>query len=200
MHQQGFEKSCMGCHDINQKKPACAACHESMTNDMTPGASCALCHMKPVAATGVSDEVLAKRLLKTRKISSATYKDKDIPDKVIIKDLSDKYEPAELPHRAIIKTLLDNMKDNKLAAYFHAEKGMICQGCHHNSPIDKKPPRCGSCHGKPFNKDTPTRPGLKAAYHQQCMGCHKILNLEKPKATACIECHKEKVTAAQVVR
>ncbi len=41
---------------------------------------------------------------------------------------------------------------------------------------------------------------MKGAYHQQCMGCHKVLNLEKPKATACIECHKEKVTAAKVVK
>jgi hypothetical protein len=148
--------------------------------------------MKPLADPAESNEIMAEMLLKTRKATADTYKDEDIPEKVIIKDLSDKYEPVELPHRKMIKTLLTNIKDNKMAGYFHAEKGTVCQSCHHNSPIDKKPPRCGSCHSKPFDKNALTRPGIKGAYHQQCMECHTILNLEKPKATACTECHKEK--------
>ena len=35
-------------------------------------------------------------------------------------------------------------------------------------------------------------PGLKAAYHQQCMGCHREMGLEKPAATECAACHQEK--------
>jgi hypothetical protein len=192
MHQKGYEKSCLGCHDINQNEPKCAACHESMAKDLKADSSCLLCHMKPLADPAESNEIMAEMLLKTRKATADTYKDEDIPEKVIIKDLSDKYEPVELPHRKMIKTLLTNIKDNKMAGYFHAEKGTVCQSCHHNSPIDKKPPRCGSCHSKPFDKNALTRPGIKGAYHQQCMECHTILNLEKPKATACTECHKEK--------
>jgi len=196
MHQKGYEKSCLGCHDINQKEPKCAACHALMPANRKLESSCLICHTKPSqenATAMVSDEkVFAEMLLQSRKAKTEPYKDEDIPEKVIIKDLEDQYEPVELPHRKIIKTLLGNIKDNKLASYFHAEKGMVCQSCHHNSPLDKKPPRCGSCHGKPFDERNILRPGIKGAYHQQCMECHQVLNLEKPKSTGCTDCHKEK--------
>jgi len=86
---------------------------------------------------------------------------------------------------------LYNIKDNKLAGYFHAEKGTVCQSCHHNSPLDKQPPHCGSCHGKPFDERNILKPGIIGAYHQQCMGCHQVLKLEKPKSTGCTDCHEE---------
>jgi mono/diheme cytochrome c family protein len=31
-----------------------------------------------------------------------------------------------------------------------------------------------------------------AAFHQQCIGCHQSMGLEKPAATACADCHKER--------
>jgi hypothetical protein len=196
MHQSGYKKSCLGCHEINQNDPKCAACHAFTGKERGLESSCLICHMKPQGndskAAALDDKILAEMLLESRKTTNDTYNDEDIPEKVIIKDLSDKYEPVELPHRDIVKTLLTNIKDNRLAGYFHAKKGTICQGCHHNSPLDKKPPRCGSCHGKPFDEKALSRRGIKGAYHQQCMGCHKVLNLEKPKSTKCAECHKEK--------
>ena len=140
----------------------------------------------------MDEKLMAEMLLKSRKAASGTYKDEDIPEKVIIKELAEEYEPVELPHRKIIKTLSNNIKDNTLAGYFHAEKGALCQSCHHNSPLDKKPPRCGSCHGKPFDGRNIFRPGIKGAYHQQCISCHQVLKLEKPKSTGCTDCHKEK--------
>ena len=78
----------------------------------------------------------------------------------------------------------------KLAANFHADPGTICQGCHHNSPIGKKPPQCASCHGQPFDERKLNSPGLLGAYHIQCMGCHAEMGIEKP--VGCTECHKEK--------
>ena len=36
------------------------------------------------------------------------------------------------------------------------------------------------------------RPGLKAAYHGQCMTCHKEMKLEKPASTNCVACHEKK--------
>jgi len=69
----------------------------------------------------------------------------------------------------------------------------LCQACHHNTPAGaKKPPRCVNCHGKPFDDKQPNRPGLKAAYHGQCMSCHKAMDLKKPVNTDCVGCHKEK--------
>ena len=29
------------------------------------------------------------------------------------------------------------------------------------------------------------KPDLKTAYHQQCIGCHTEMGIEKPAATAC---------------
>ena len=83
-------------------------------------------------------------------------------------------------------------RESKLASYFHREPGTLCQGCHHNSPAAKKPPQCSSCHGQPFDAKKLDRPGLMAAYHQQCMDCHDKMQLEKPVATDCIACHKKK--------
>ncbi len=133
---------------------------------------------------------MATAMLQSRKPVTGTLNDEDIPEKVVIKDMVNKYGPVELPHRKIVHTLVKNIKDNKLGNYFHNEPGTICQGCHHNSPVSKKPPRCGNCHGKPFDENNPSRPGVMGAYHRQCMGCHKEMNIEK--AVGCTDCHKEK--------
>jgi len=53
------------------------------------------------------------------------------------------------------------------------------------------PPRCSSCHARDFDPRQPTRPGLQAAYHGQCMSCHKEMQV-KLAATACQECHAPK--------
>ena len=87
---------------------------------------------------------------------------------------------------------MENLNENKLAGFFHRDPGTLCQGCHHNSPVSRKPPKCGNCHGEPFYPRKLSMPGLKAAYHQQCMGCHREMGLEKPAATACAACHQEK--------
>lgn len=197
MHLRAKEQSCIGCHEINQQEPECAACHEFMAdNAKAVAATCRTCHMDPVEAgiqtASMDSKDVARRLLDSRKMTRATFKDEDIPEKVIIKELSDKYEPAEMPHRKIVTTLMKNIGKNKLAGYFHTDAGTICQSCHHNSPLSKKPPRCGSCHGKAFDESHVFRPGLKGAFHQQCMGCHGVLKLEKPASTACADCHREK--------
>lgn len=200
MHQGNSEKSCMGCHEENKQEFECAACHRMMKTDRDIDASCQTCHMQPMddlEETSMADEKLvAEKMLGARTMITGTYKDEDIPEKVVIKGLADIYEPSELPHRKMIKTLLENIKDSKLTDHFHMDKGTICQSCHHNSPVAMKPPRCASCHGKPFDDANILIPGLKAAYHQQCMGCHQILNLEKPISTSCTDCHKEKEQVA----
>jgi hypothetical protein len=42
----------------------------------------------------------------------------------------------------------------------------------------------------------PERPQLKAAYHLQCMGCHKGMDVKRPVNTSCASCHKAKAPAA----
>lgn len=46
-----------------------------------------------------------------------------------------------------------------------------CQTCHHNSGDEIH--ACRDCHDRPFNPEDSDKPGLKAAYHQRCMFCHK---------------------------
>lgn len=67
-----------------------------------------------------------------------------------------------------------------------------CAACHHYRPADKSKSEtmpCRSCHKEPFKSAVPGRPGLKAAYHQRCMGCHKEM---QKGPTDCQSCHQEK--------
>jgi hypothetical protein len=196
MHRVSAQASCMGCHDGAQAEKNCAGCHASMPRKDSPElAGCVSCHMpKPAAATPQTEpKAMAAMLLEARKPVTATYSDEDIPETVEIKALSKQYQPVKLPHRKIVQTLVKNLKDSKLAGAFHRDPGTICQGCHHNSPVAKKPPACASCHGQPFDGRNLFKPGLQAAYHLQCMECHKDMGIEKPVATNCTGCHKEKL-------
>jgi hypothetical protein len=199
-HLVQSEQSCIGCHRAETSDPNCAGCHYFMSpTRKRDEATCLQCHetlsedMKEDVAAAEEPEAiekLAKKMLKDREYVTETYPEKVVPEKVVIKILEDQYEAAELPHRKIVNKLMANIKDNKMAAYYHADKGTLCQGCHHNSPASVKPPKCATCHAKPFDENNPNRPGLLAAYHQQCMTCHEQMNLEKPKG--CTGCHKKK--------
>jgi len=196
MHRASVKDSCLGCHDGLQAEKTCAGCHAAIPRRDPPVLSgCVSCHMpKPAAATPQTEpKLMAAMLLEARQPVSATYVDEDIPETVEIKALSKQYAPAKLPHRKIVHTLVKNLKDNKLASQFHREPGTVCQGCHHNSPLSKKPPACASCHGQPFDGRNLFKPGLQAAYHLECMECHKNMGIEKPVATNCTGCHKEKL-------
>ncbi|UCF91084.1 MAG: hypothetical protein JSW39_22825 [Desulfobacterales bacterium] len=198
MHRLNTQPSCLGCHQVNQRDPRCAGCHASISKSRPPEPSaCRACHMAlPVpngdAALPSTSNMRAAMMLERRQPVTDTYAEKDIPETVEIKTLSNKYEPVRLPHRKIVQTLVKNIKDNKLADYFHPSPGTICQGCHHNSPAALKPPACVSCHGQPFNAKDLSKPGLMAAYHRQCMECHQEMGIAKPVATDCTGCHKEK--------
>jgi hypothetical protein len=147
-----------------------------------------------VPPTAEAQADLAKRLFESRQPVKGTYPQADIPENVVIKDLVDQYEQVMLPHRKIVSSLIEGMNGSKqasqLAAYFHNNAGTVCQGCHHHSPESQKPPKCGHCHGNPFDEGNLMKPGLLGAYHQQCMGCHEAMEIKKPKE--CVECHKER--------
>lgn len=197
MHRMGTNKSCMGCHEVNQRDEKCSGCHASLQ----PGrkqqeASCVQCHMTSppegiTASLQNKGKPVAAALLASRKPTDI-FVVEDIPETVVIKMLMDKYEPVELPHRKIVLTLTKNIKENRLAKFFHDKKGTICQGCHHHSPLSKTPPGCASCHGEPFDKADLFKPGLMGAYHRQCMGCHAEMGVQKPDTRDCTGCHIEK--------
>ncbi len=196
MHQTGSTRSCTGCHDLRKKEENCAGCHGFMGNErQMKDTSCVKCHAVTVSQSAQAltrdDEIsLAGSVLQSRMRATGTYQEEDIPEKVIIKKLSKQFDAVEFPHRKILNALTKGIKDDKLAGYFHEGEGTICQGCHHNSPVDKRPPLCGNCHGKQWDDDNLSKPGILGAYHQQCMGCHKVMAIEKP--VECTDCHKLK--------
>ena len=73
----------------------------------------------------------------------------------------------------------------------------LCVTCHANSP-EADDPSCKSCHVKDVFAaenmkkawETPllnhrSKPSLKAAYHQNCLGCHE----QNGAPTGCTDCH-----------
>lgn len=194
MHQRQNSVSCVACHNKKQDDPNCSGCHSSIAKDRVSDKACKVCHLKGAKPSGraEADRALAAELLGQRREAQKAYPMADIPETVTIGRISKQFGPVKLPHRRIITKMLKGVKDSRLARAFHTDPGTFCQGCHHNSPPAVKPPGCGNCHGRPFQEQSPAMPGLKAAYHQQCMGCHQRMKIAKPADTACTECHKEK--------
>ena len=93
----------------------------------------------------------------------------------VLNRYSDLYEPVSFKHSKHLKVIKD--KD--------------CTVCHHRQPrgkgdiygepvkitdlqrMQKLPVRCSTCHELPFNPRQIHVPGLKGAYHQLCLDCHR---------------------------
>jgi hypothetical protein len=199
MHRRNANASCIGCHAERQAMPECAGCHTSgaVAKASTAKNSCKACHMQALGqsappADAMAGKMIAQELLDGRRPAAATPPLDQIPETVTIKVLSDEYEPAVLPHRKIVLSLAKKVEGNGLASYFHTDMTTLCQGCHHNSPASAKPPQCSSCHAKSSEMPNLTRPGLMAAYHQQCIQCHDKMGLEKPASRECTACHAKR--------
>jgi len=195
-HKPEHKSSCMGCHESKKEDKKCAGCHAFIEKTRQQELStCLRCHMAPLPErTGVLSTSKAAKMARMmpqiwRETFGSTYK-VTVPKKVIIKNLVNFYEPVEFPHRKIFNTLVKQADTSKLAQYFHYDKTTLCIGCHHNTPSAGKPPRCDNCHAKPFDKNYLLRPGIRASYHQQCIGCHQIMGIDKYQS--CTACHKER--------
>jgi hypothetical protein len=94
------------------------------------------------------------------------------PDVVIIDKLVDKYLPVNFSHKT------------------HAQMSEMsggCANCHHYNtagPILA----CSDCHSVERKREDISKPDLQAAYHRQCIDCHK----EWSHSTDCTSCHLEK--------
>jgi hypothetical protein len=97
------------------------------------------------------------------------------PDVVILGELSELYLPVPFDHRG------------------HAAMSQMaggCGACHHYTQEDAKHPACKTCHAIDAGGDI-RKPGLKGAYHRQCISCHREWSGE----TSCSICHLPKAAA-----
>ncbi len=182
-HDLDSDHSCVGCHRQKTLEPACVGCHEPRAQ--VSETACVRCHSGP-AAEGVDAENLPVTFPEPTELEPLPeVSPRDFPDQITLDSLADKYQPTELEHLKIVTSLYQKVGDNKLAAQFHATTRTLCAGCHHQSPVGQRPPACKSCHA-PVGDPRDDKPGLRAAYHRQCIGCHQRMAIEK---VGCVDCH-----------
>ncbi len=194
-HTAAAKQSCAGCHNVAKKDLKCAGCHRTV-EDSLPQNSCAVCHRGPSDGKPIDAPP-----------ASIVFDKEKVPEKVQIKSLEKEFKPADFPHQKIVARLTVLSNESSLARVFHASRGdaILCSGCHHRSDPGsaqaKKVPACRSCHGRPFEPGALGRPGILAAYHRQCMGCHQAMH-QKPAPLDCVKCHaaKDAVKTTEAVR
>ncbi len=198
MHRVEAKASCVGCHTAAQADPRCAGCHAALPQASAPG-SCRLREL-PRAEAGRGREPGARRQGHRRAAArGAPAGHRHLLGGGHPRDRADQDHEQAVRAGEAARTARSSRpwwrgsRAASLRAYFHREPGTVCQSCHHHSPVAKKPPACASCHGQPFDAKTPAKPGLMAAYHIQCMECHQQMKIERPVATHCTGCHKEKL-------
>ncbi len=107
-----------------------------------------------------------------------------------VNDQTERYFLLDSP---IIRKTEDHYGPVRFMHSKHAVVTRDCALCHHYRPLDEaasETARCSACHQEPFNARHPERLGLKAAYHQQCMGCHQQMN---KGPIDCAGCHRKNV-------
>jgi hypothetical protein len=92
------------------------------------------------------------------------------PDMVILDELENLYLPVPFDHHGHAVM---------------AEMTRSCEVCHHYTPEGVRHPACKSCHEIAPAQEDMRKPSLKAAYHRQCLSCHREWSHE----TACEICH-----------
>jgi hypothetical protein len=118
----------------------------------------------------------------------------NIPDSISLGSLVQFYDKVQFDHAKHIKLIKD------CAECHHHTTGTLvgnpnCIRCHKNSS-ETSVVACKGCHSaQPFSAETLSeknnklyhqdKPGLKGAYHQNCMGCHTKMG----GPTGCLDCH-----------
>lgn len=192
MHKQDSTQSCVGCHQEFTKKSDCAGCHAQMPVKNNDSEACKTCHsIEPAQIKTTDSDKLAKKVLKDLSERYTRVPVDKIPETVAIDDLAAEYEPSQFPHRKVVQAIFKRVEKSQMARTFHTDQAGLCMGCHHNSPKTLEPPKCASCHSKK-GPSLDGRPGLKGAYHGQCITCHQKMDVKAVVATDCAKCHEKK--------
>ncbi|MFH2093747.1 MAG: sulfate respiration complex hexadecaheme cytochrome HmcA [Pseudomonadota bacterium] len=193
MHNADSSKSCVGCHQQATKNIDCAGCHSMVASDKKQSPeSCKKCHTLTPGELDGSDAQMAARGVITKRTSEyKTVLANKIPEKVEIDILSKEYKAAIFPHKKVVDAIAARVEKNLMAKVFHTDQAALCMGCHHNGPKTLEPPKCASCHSR-NGSGAEGMPGLKGAYHGQCIGCHQKMEVASVIATDCVKCHEAK--------
>ena len=131
---------------------------------------CSPCHR--TSNPSADDLLPAAKCRRSRTNENLDEATPEQPEVVIMDQLTDLYVPVVFPH--------------KLHAGMEAI-GSGCSACHHHGE-EGKIVTCRTCHEKTNDPGNLQRPGLKGAYHRQCLACHR----EWSHDTDCIFCHAKR--------
>ena len=132
--------------------------------------ACAICHS---CEFPTSRELCLNKNFCMR--SKAKRSGRSLPghDVMVLNELEKVYDPVFFDHRKHAQM---------------SEMGGGCENCHHFVPPSTGHPACKECHA-PESARGKIQPGLKAAYHNQCLSCHEEWDTE----THCELCHRKKI-------
>ncbi len=142
---------------------------DAMPGTKSTTGDCNACHS---TAKPSEKDLFPRNCQREKNTDAATDSLANVPDVFVLDDLSDIYVPVVFPHK--LHADMESMADG-------------CAICHHHSPTGEMK-ACNTCHDGATNPDNLRQPGLKGAYHRQCLNCHR----EWSHDTACEECHVKK--------
>ncbi len=118
-----------------------------------------------------------------------------LPGIRVLSSISNWYEPVTFDHAKHVAIA------GKCGACHHHGNGNTssCEQCHKLSPsvfknsvVNNFLP-CSGCHGAP-DRENPSMPGLKVAYHKKCFECHRGMGNVGLDPKGCTElCHAKKM-------
>lgn len=144
-----------------------------MPGPVPEGASdCRRCHTcdRPTPENRCLPECTRSRML----AGGAYLPEYEGPDVIILDAVGGTYLPVPFDHKGHAKM---------------AEMTLGCVACHHYTPAGQPHPACKTCHDVSSADASIRKPGLRGAYHRQCLNCHREWINEKD----CAVCHRKKV-------
>lgn len=142
---------------------------ENLSTHTQMNLDCKKCHICDTPTKANPCLILCPR----NKIDVVRHSPLEGPDKIlidIIRNEEDLYGPSSFTHRT------------------HSEMSLMsggCSTCHHFNPPGAIV-KCSNCHETKRQRTDLSKPDLKAAFHRQCMGCHKTWE----KESNCESCHR----------
>lgn len=141
-------------------------------------AACATCHECPVPTSAAPCLRTCSRA--TAMAADGVAEVRTGPLTVILGELTNRYLPVPFDHAG------------------HASMANMTRGCvvcHHHTPQGQEHPSCKTCHALEPGIGDIHMPGLKGAYHRQCMNCH----VEWSGDTHCGICHQPRTGGVAAV-